>query len=184
MVEQEVEPQPPAEQVEPAGVGDLPARVRVAHELRAVGDGDLARLDDAVAVRVLERVGTLEPRVDWIAHPLLYGSADDRRNRLAGRRIDAHVGDEVGVVAGVHAHVPPEHVAVHHPGGYQRLEPAVHDRTEVLEPRNAPADGRRDRAGDQGILGPLVVVGEVDAQPMVEQDGLAADFELERALGL
>src|SRR3989454_4520343 len=40
-----------------------------------------------------ERVGALEPGIDRVAHALLHGGADDRRNRLAGRWIDAHVRD-------------------------------------------------------------------------------------------
>src|SRR3989440_9406149 len=35
--------------------------------------------------------------------------------------LDAHVRDEVGVVGGVHAQVPSELLAVHHPSGHERL---------------------------------------------------------------
>src|SRR5438552_2546625 len=113
VIEQEVEPQPAVEQIEAARVRDLPARVRISDELRAVCHRDLVRRDDAVAVQVLERVGALEPRVDRVAHALLRRRADDRRNRLAGGGIDAHVRDEVRVVPGGDGQVPRQTRASH-----------------------------------------------------------------------
>ena len=101
------------------------------------------------------------------------------------RRYAAHVGDEIGVVRAVEGGIPGEGGLVDELPRHDELEPVVHDRPQILELPFVPRpDGRGHRGGDQGILGALVVIGEVDVQPAREQRRLAADLDLARPLRL
>ena len=127
VIEQGDDAEPLLEQVPPRRVDHFPARVRVAHELCGIGYRNLARADDAVSIRVLERIGPLPPAVDRVARDLARCGANDRRDA-------AHVGDEVRVVGGADAQVPADVRLVQHARIGQDLDAAIHDRTQVLEP--------------------------------------------------
>src|SRR6266478_8596839 len=101
VVEQPLDPQPLVEQVESWDIDRFPARVRIPHEHRTILYRDLVGGDDAVTVRVVERIGPLPPPVDRIPLYLTRRGADDRWQA-------AHIRDEVGVVGGVDGQIEAE----------------------------------------------------------------------------
>src|SRR6266550_1381846 len=188
-VKQANDPHLAVEQVDAVRQGDLPARLAVPDEDHRVTYEDFVRYlakrvgesagsDDAVAVSVPVRVGSLPISVDWVAPTLLHRGANDRRHA-------AHVGDEVGVVGAIEGHEPTDGRPVHELSVHKELDPTIHDRTQVLK----PGSGSRTQGGgygarDQRVLGALVVVGEVDVEPAGEQRDFAPDFDLPRPLRL
>src|SRR5438552_4850457 len=51
----------------------------------------------------------------------------------------------------------------------RQLHARVAHGPEVLEPRRARAHGGRHRPRDEGVLGPLVVIGELQVDPVVDR---------------
>src|SRR5256884_4188143 len=122
-------------------------------------------------------VGPLPPAIDRVADLLPRGRSDDGWYAT-------HVRDEVGVVRGVDAQVPPEARLVEHLNLAQPLETAVHDRADVLEARGRPTSTRRKRSRDQRVLGSFVVVRQLEVDALAEQGRVAPELVLPRPLGL
>ena len=177
MIEQSLDPQPLVEQVEPGDIDRFPPGVGVPDELGAVLHLDLVGRDDPVMVGIREGVRPLPPAVDGIAGGLASGRPDDRRQT-------AHVRDEIGVIGGVDGQIEAKVRFVDDAQIGQRLDATIHHRTQVLEPVDRPAGGRRQLPGDERIRRPLVVVREVQIGPAVEQGRLPADLVFPRPLRL
>ena len=177
MIEQPLDPQPLVEQVESRDIDRFPTGVGIPDELGAVLHVDLVGRDDPVMVGISEGVGPLPPAVDGIAGGLSSGRADDRRKT-------AHVRDEIGVVGGVDAQIEAEARRGDEAQIGQQLDATIHHRTQILEPVDRPAGGRRQLPGNQRIGRPLVVIRDVEIGPAIEQRRLPPDLVFPRPLRL
>jgi hypothetical protein len=80
--------------------------------------------------------------------------------------------------------IPGEVPAVDDPGVDRHLDAVVLDSAEIEELDVGRAGGRVHVPLDQGVLGLLVEVGELEAHPVVEHGGVEAQLDLVGALGL
>ena len=112
------------------------------------------------------------------------GAEGDLVEEGAAIRVPAEAHQLVLVEVEPHGAVP-----LHRPGVDRRsvdedFQPRVLDLTDVDEVASAPTRGGRIGDADQGVLGLLVVVGRVHADPAIQEGSLEAQLELLPRLSL
>ncbi len=166
-------------QCDPAVESDRRLRNRRSQEPSDRIDRHFARLDDPVAVRVVEGENRAIPEPEQrVPRHFPNFPVDD------GRDADAQGEQLVRITSYAELRIDPDtrrHVLR---DAQQRLEAAVLHRSDVLEARRRDPVGRREPPVYERVVRLLVVVGQLEPRRIMKQSGVDARLELRRALRL